>query len=81
MMSYRQYFLVPPLNVVKKTRALLAQSGILGYWSFFLGYWDIAYLKLGYWDIHDQFGISGYWSYRNWDIRKLVSFLFDLGSR
>ncbi len=33
-------------------RALLAQSGILGYRSFFLGYWDIAPLKLGYWDIH-----------------------------
>ncbi len=28
---------------------------------FFLGYWDITSLKLGYWGFHVEFGILGYW--------------------
>ncbi len=32
----------------------VSQIGILGYGSFFLGYWDITCFKLGYWDIHSQ---------------------------
>ena len=41
---------------------MLDQSGILGYWLFFPEYWDIASLKLGYWDIgHEEFGILGHW--------------------
>ena len=57
-------------------RGVLAQNGILGYQSYFLGYWDIAsvkmgycfhrnlnisLLKMGYWDIcHLKLGYSGY---------------------
>ncbi len=32
----------------------VSQIGILGYGSFFLGYWDITSFKLGYWDIRSQ---------------------------
>ena len=31
----------------------VSQFGMLGYGLFFLGYWDITSLKLGYWDSHD----------------------------
>ncbi len=61
----------------------LSQIGILGYGSFFLGYWDITSFKLGYWDIQSQIwdialmSISGtqvsltgfrIWALQNWDI-------------
>ncbi len=61
-------------------RGVLGQSGILGYWSFFLGYWDIASLKLGYWDIHEELGILGYWLWGIWDIGALVSLVNCSGS-
>ena len=69
---------------------MLDQSGILGYWSFFLGYWDVASLKLGYRDIHKEFGILamrnlGYWSFENgifvfliWDIGILAVSNWDI---
>ncbi len=69
-----------------KYRGVLDQSGILGYWSLFLGYWDIASLKLGYWDIHEKFGILGYWPRALWGIDYwsfehgiLVLWIWDIG--
>ena len=50
------------------SRALLARSGILGYWSYFLGYWDICSVKLGYWDIHEELGILAMRNLAYWDI-------------
>ncbi len=46
--------------MVETVRGVLAQYGILGYWSYLLGCWDIASLKQGYWDIYEEFLILGY---------------------
>ena len=58
-------------------RALLAQSGILGYWPFILGYWDIAHKEIGilpcsYTACTLHFGLG-------WDIDLLKLGYWDIG--